>query len=204
MKIELKNKYFYYNCLTNFIFNEILESGFFNSKKKKLDVGYIKWIYEKDYRLSQGMIFKEDEFFRVNIIKSENSTKKFDILMEIFYDDFNFINFNIILINCKYTDIFFLKRQLISAIARGIHKITNYYPFERNKFIYNDKKSINNNIFSKEDLIGLNVGFRAESLHYRINYLKCIKDFLLFKKNIYNLNEIDYTIITLDILENQY
>ena len=74
MKIDLGNKYFYYNKTVEFIFNELNKSSFLESKASRKNIGLIKWIYEKSPNICQGISFDEDNSF--NSILTHTSSKR--------------------------------------------------------------------------------------------------------------------------------
>lgn len=215
MQIDLTNKKFFYEDITYYIFEKILKSNFLFNRKKRLDLGYIKWIYEKTKIYCNGLIFEEDEFFKVII------EKRVDDFSSIFYIDssisYDIYNFKIIYITLYIPNINpsfdFIKRQLINHIARRVHQLSNDPPFERLKLHDNSEDYIlRNDWIDRVKLLELNIGFRAESLYYNICFLKCIKDYLKFiksdltlpNKKIYSIKKEDYDIICKDIINCFY
>lgn len=203
MKIDLENKYFYYNKTVEFIFNELNKSSFLESKASRKNIGLIKWIYEKSPNICQGISFDEDNFFKIYFVK-KNNFGDFGIYRDIFVDSENFVNIRITLLNIfNDFNLKYLKRMILSEIAQSIHMLSSIYRFER-KNVYNNYYDIYKYNFSKEELISFNIGFRAEHLYYNIDYLKCIKDFIKLKKNIYSLKYEDYDRFILDVLNSQF
>jgi len=215
MQIDLTNKKFFYEDITYYIFEKILKSNFLFNRKKRLDLGYIKWIYEKTKIYCNGLTFEEDEFFKVII------EKRVDDFSSIFYIDssisYDIYNFKIIYITLYIPNINpsfdFIKRQLINHIARRVHQLSNDPPFERLKLHDNSEDYIlRNDWIDRVKLLELNIGFRAESLYYNICFLKCIKDYLKFiksdltlpNKKIYSIKKEDYDIICKDIINCFY
>jgi hypothetical protein len=203
MKIRIEDKDFYYNHITNFIFDKVVNSNFLFSKKKYLDLGYIKWIYEKRLDLYTTKIFPEEEFFAVKIYK-KYSDEGFYITSDISYDRYGFLTVKIYIFNLENFinkgDIDIVgKRHILHSIASSMHNLTNRYPlsFDFDYKVY--KQNIYNYIFTREELVSITIGLRAEYLYYKVNYLECIKTFLNFKKNRYSLSDADYNMITLDL-----
>lgn len=215
MQVDLKNKNFFFSDTVVFIFEEILKKRFLHLKGKRLDVGYIKWIYEKSDEDCQGMTFDEDEFFRFILEKEiDYFGDSFFIDSNIYTDKNNFktIKINLYIPNLN-TDFDFIKRQLINHIARNIFKLSEETPFLRKVENYNkDFYTVRNEYIDFDSLLKLNIGFRAESLYYNICFIKCIKDYLkfikcdltVFDKNIYSIKNEDYDILCKDIVNCFY
>lgn len=215
MLVSLENKKFFYQEIVTFIFESIIKSNFLNNRNKKLDLGYIKWIYEKSPKYCQGITFEEDDFFRVIIEKEINDfDTELYIDSQITSDSYNFkiIYIRLYIPNLK-SDFKFLKRQLINHIARKVHCLSLDPPFEVEK-IQDESGHYNvlNNYIDSDRLLELNIGLRAESLYYNICFIKCIKDYLkfikcdltVFDKNIYCLRKEEYNIICKDIVNCFY